>query len=239
MTNVDTVQDTGRSAADGGPTEGHDPVPAVVDWLLGILFGVIGLLLTAVGTGIFAWVDQSLIAEFVAEEDVQVNGLTQSEFVTASGPFLDWLAVGIVLSGLVFVVGAVAFLVSRRRTRRRVTQEGGSTATFWACAVYGAVTTVLVSFIPGSAILGGGTAAYIYDGDSSVRAGAAAGLIGAILTIPFMAFLAVGLLDGAGAIGASAGGALLVAFVVGAQLLAMVLNVSFGALGGYLADRVL
>lgn len=237
MTNVDTVQDAGRPAG-GGSAEEHDPVPAAADWLLGILTGVIGLVLTAIGVGMYTRVDRALIADLVAEEGVQVNGLTEAEFITAAGEFVDWFAIGVVLTGIVLVVGAAAFLVARRRTRRRVTREGGTTATFWACAIYGAVVTALASFIPGSAIFGGGAAAYLHDSDTSLRTGAAAGLVGSLLVLPLLAFLAVGLVAGAGAIGEAAAGTVLVALVVGAQMLAVAINVGFGALGGFLVDRL-
>jgi len=236
MVNVDTLEDTDRPAV-GEPTDRHNPVPMAIDWLVGVLTALVGLILTAVGVGMYTRVDQALIADVVAEESVQVNGLTQSEFITAAGPFVDWLAVGIVLTGLMAVVGAAAFVVARRRTRRRVAQEGGTTATFWGCAVYGAVVTALVSFIPGSAVAGGAAAAYLHDGDSSVRTGTAAGLIGTTLTIPLVAFLAVGMVAGAGAIGELAGGALLAAILVGGELIALAVNAGLGALGGFAAAK--
>jgi hypothetical protein len=238
MTNVDTVQDRRRPAADGS-SGGHDPVPAAVDWLLGILTGVIGLVLAAIGVDIYFRVDQAAIADVVADDNVQVNGLTESEFVTAAGPFVDWLAAGIVVTGLVCVLAAVAFVVARRRTRRRVAQEGGTTATFRACAVYGAVMTTLASFVPGSAVVGGGTAAYLHNGDSGIRTGAAAGLGSTVLAIPLVVFVAVGFIAGAGAIERLADGTLLAALVLVAELIALAINTSLGALGGFLAARLL
>jgi hypothetical protein len=236
MTNIDTVQETGHPPG-GRPTDRHDPVPAVADWLIGLLTGVIGLVLTGIGVGLYTQVDKGRITETVTEEGVEVTGLTQSEVITAAGQFVDWVALGVILTGLVSVAGAGAFIILRRRTRRRVAQEGGTTATFWACAVYGAVVTALVSFIPGSAIVGGGAAAYLHDGDSSVRTGAAAGVVGTILTIPLVAFLAIGFIAGGGAVGELADGALLAAMILGAELVALMVNVGAGALGGFLFAR--
>lgn len=220
-----------------GSTNGRDPVPATVDWLLGTLAGVIGLGLATVGIGIYTRVDRALIADFVASEEVEVNGLTPSEAVTAGVPFVDWFAVGVAVTGLVLVVAAAAFVVSRRRIRRRVAREGGTTATFWACAVYGAAVTALVSFVPGSAIAGGGAAAYVHEGDSGVRIGAAAGLVGWALTIPLLVAVAGGFLAGADAIGQLAGGALLVGIVVVGELLGLAINAALGGLGGLLVDE--
>lgn len=193
--------------------------------------------MTAIGVEVITRVDQAMIADSVAEESVEVNGLTQSEFVTAAGPVVDWLSVGIIVTGLTAFICAAAFIMARRSTRRRVTEEGGTTATFWACTVYGGVVTALVSFIPGSAIVGGGVAAYLHDGDSSVRTGTAAGILGAGLTIPLVAFLGIGIVDGAAAISELAGGTLVAAVIVVAELIALGVSAGLGALGGFLAAR--
>ncbi len=231
------MHDAGQPPA-GGPTEGRDPVPATADWLLGIVTGAIGLVLAAVGVGIYTRVDRALIADFVTSEEVEVNGITPSEAITAGEPFVDWLAAGIVVTGLVLVVGAAAFVVVRRRTRRRVASEGGTTATFWACAVYGAAVTALVSFVPGSPIAGGGAAAYLHDDGSGVRIGAAAGLVGWAATVPLLVSVAGGLLAGADAIGQLASGAILVGLVVAGELLGLAINAALGGLGGLLATRL-
>jgi hypothetical protein len=237
MANVDTVRDAGGSEAKA-PIEGRDPVPATVDWLLGFLAAGLGLVLAAVGTGMYAWVDRAVIAEFITAESTEVNGLTPAEAITASVPFVDWFSVGMVVTGLVLVAAGAGFVYARRQTRRRVASEGGTTATFWASAVYGTAVTSLVSFIPGAGIVGGGVAAYLQESGSGARVGAAAGLVGWALTAPLLMFLAVGLLAGAGAIDMVAGGAVLVGITVGSELLALAFNVGFGALGGYLANRL-
>jgi len=238
MTNVETVQETGRPPADGS-TDSYDPVPEIVDWLVGLVTGVIGLVLTVIGVGLYTQVDQAMITDVVTEEGVEMNGLTQSEFITASGQFVDWFAVGVIVTGLVSAVGGAAFIAVRRRTRRRIAREGGTTATFWACTVYGAVMTALVSFIPGSAVLGGGTAAYLHDSNSGVRIGTASGVVGTALTLPLVAFLAVGFIAGGGAVGELTGGGLLAALVIGGELVALTINAGLGACGGYLATWLL
>ncbi|MFB6297407.1 MAG: DUF5518 domain-containing protein [Salinirussus sp.] len=232
MTDGDTV----RPGAEG-PGAKHDPVPAAIDWLLGIVTGAIGLALTLAGAGTYAWIDRALIADAVATDGVRVEGLSPEEFVTAAGPFVDWFAVGVAVTGLGLVAGAVAFVRARRRTRRRVARDGGTTATFRACAVYGAAVTVLVSFVPGSTVVGGAVAAYLHAGDSGIRIGAVAGLIGFALSVPLLVFLSVGLLAGAGKIGALAAGAVLVGVVVVAELVALALTAGLGALGGFLVSR--
>jgi hypothetical protein len=121
--------------------------------------------MTAVGAGLYVRVDRTAIAEFVAAHSTEVNGLTPAEAVTAGVPFVDWFSIGVLLSGLGLVAAAAMFVRARRQTRRRVESEGGTTATFWASAVYGAAVTSLVSFVPGSGVGGGAVAAYLHETD--------------------------------------------------------------------------
>lgn len=236
MTDVDTVADAGRT--DGkAHADSRDPVPAAVDWLLGVIVAVLGLGLTVVGVGTYAWADRATIAEVVTAESTEVNGLTPSEAITATVPFVNWFSVGIALTGLALVAAAVWFVRARRETRQRIASEGGTTATFWASAVYGAAVTVLVSFVPGSGVVGGAVAAYLSEGGSRTRVGAAAGLVGWALTGPLLVFVVIGVLAGAGAIDMLAGGAVLGAIAIVGELVALGLNAGFGALGGYVVGR--
>jgi hypothetical protein len=236
MNDVETAHGTDPSDA-GGPAATHDPVPMVIDWLIGILTGIVGLLITALGISLYSRVDRAMIADAVDAEATELEGITRADFITAAEPFLDWFAAGIAVTGLVALGAAAVFVYKRRGTRARVASKGGTTATFWACAVYGAVVTVLVSFIPGSAAAGGGAAAYLHDGASGTRLGAVSGLVGAALTVPLVVFVSIGLLAGASAIGQAGGAVVLLGILVVGTALAMALNAGLGALGGYLATR--
>jgi len=235
MTDSQTVRDTSR--VDANAPKSRDPVPVAVDWALGAVAAVVGLVLAAVGIGLYAGVDRSAIAEFVTAESTELNGLTPAEAVSAGVPFVDWLSVGIALTGVGLVVAAVVFVRARRQTRRRVEDEGGTTATFWASAVYGAATTVLVSFVPGSGAVGGALAAHLRTEESGPRVGAATGLLAWALTVPLLVFLSIALLAGAGAVDRLADGAILVGIVLIAELVALAINAGLGALGGYAVDR--
>jgi|APHM01.1.fsa_nt_gi hypothetical protein len=221
----------------GGEPNKHDPVPEAVDWLLGAILGVIGIAMSAVGIFMYTNIDRASIADVVDQDDMQLNGLTQSEFISAADPFVDWLAAGIGLTGLIAIGGAVAFVVARRRTRRQVSRNGGTTATFWACAVYGgAVTALISSVIPlVSSIGGGASAAYLRSGNPDARIGAAAGAIGTALMIPLLAFLGIGMIVGGAAIGEFAGGTFLAVITIGGGLIAIAINAGLGALGAFLA----
>jgi len=237
MTDLDTKGDTGRPDTKA-PVGERDPVPAVVDWLLGLVAATVGLGLTVVGVGMYTRVDRTLIAEVVTAESTEVNGLTTAEAIAAGGPFLDWFSAGLAVTGVGLIIAAVGFVRARRRTRRRVANEGGTTATFWASTAYGVAVTALVSFVPGAGIVGGGLAAHLRESGSGTRVGAATGLVGWVLTAPLLAFLAVGLFAGASAADVSAGGVVLVAIVVVGELVALAVNVGAGALGGYVVDRL-
>ena len=237
MSDSETTRGIAQPAA-GGPTAEHDPVPMAIDWVIGILTGLVGVLLTALGVGLYSQVDRATIVDVVDAEATELQGISRSEFITAAEPFVDWFGVGLAVTGLVAVGAAAVFVYKRQQTRARVTRDGGTTATFWACTVYGAVVTVLVSFIPGSAVAGGGAAAYLHDGTTNTRIGAASGLLGTAFTAPLLAFLAVGFLTGASAIGQSAGGVLLAGVVIGSGVVAIALNAALGALGGYLVSRL-
>lgn len=237
MTNVDTAQQRARPAAEG-PGDSYDPVPAVIDWLLGVATGTVGLILLVVGAGMYTQIDDSTITDAITSEGVELTRISQAEAITAAGPFVDWISVGFIITGLVATLGAASFSIARYRTRRHVVETGGTTATFWACAIYGAALTALVSFVPGSAIVGGGLAAHLHDGDR-VRVGLVAGAVGTALAVPVTIATAAGLVAGAAAIGKLVGGALLATLLVGAGLVAVLFNAGFGALGGLAAARLL
>ncbi len=236
MSNVNTETDTGGRSG-SGPTAGSDPVPEAVDWVISGVAGVIGLFVTVFGAWLFVTVDREAIADAIRAEGVDLNGITRSEAITAGVPFVDWFAVGIVVTGLLLAFGAGLFIRRRRATRRRVDREGGTTATFCATAVYGAAVTIVTSFVPVSAAIGGGVAASLRDGRDATRVGAAAGAFPTVLSVPFVVFLSVGFLLGADAIGQLGGGVFFAGISVLGLLFAGVFNTVLGAAGGWVADR--
>jgi hypothetical protein len=199
--------------------------------------GVVGLGLTGVGVELFRRVDRAVLVEAV-DTGVEAGDLTTAEVVTAAMPFVDWLAAGLAVTGIVLTAGTVVFLIGRRRTRRRVAREGGTTATRWACAAYGAAVAAVLQFIPGGAAVGGGVAASLSDTESDIRAGARSGLLGAAVTLPLLAGVTAGLVAGAGAVGDAGFPLLLVAAGVAvSELVLLALTTATAALGGYLAGR--
>ncbi|MUV89679.1 hypothetical protein GJ629_07035 [Halapricum sp. CBA1109] len=236
MSSVNTESDTG-GRPENGPTAGRDPVPEAVDWAISGVVGLIGLFVTVFGAWLFVAIDRQVISDAVRAEGVELNGITPSEAVTAGVPFVEWSAVGIVVTGLLLALGAGLFIRRRRATRRRVDREGGTTATFWAATVYGAAVTVVTSFVPVSAAVGGGVAASLRDGRDATRVGAAAGVFPTALSAPFVLLLSVGFLVGADAIGQLGGGVFLAGISLFGLLFAGVFNAVLGAAGGWIADR--
>ncbi len=222
---------------DTGPSSGRsDPVPEPVDWALGVSCSVAGLLLAGVGTWLYTRPGRAAFVSLLEAGGVDTTGLTTRAAVEAAGSSLDLLATVTVLTGSALVAGAALFVRARRRTRRRVDREGGSTVTFWAAAVYGAAVTVLVPFSVST--VGGGTAASLHDG-ADTRVGAAAGLVGAAVLSPLLVFGGLAVFTLAGALGTLADHHTVAGVVAVAGLLFVTAaNVSLGALGGYVTGRL-
>lgn len=214
-------------------------MPSVVDWVVAILAGIAGLALTAVSIGLYTQLDTESIRDVIVEQEVQPNGITRSELISAAEPFVDWLAVGLGITGLALMGFAVMYVRARQRTRRRVSQNGGTTATFVPCMVYGVVAASLISsVVPGlGAIAGGSVGAYLYDSDSGTRVGGITGLVAFALTLPLLGSIGVGMIAGGMAISELAGGAALAGIIAVSGLLGAAFSTGAGALGGYLIDR--
>jgi fatty acid desaturase len=103
-------------------------------------------------------------------------------------------------------------------------------------AIVGAVVTVVLSFIPLSAVVGGAVAGYLRGGDreEGLRVGALSGVVAAVPIVLLLALAIVGFGFIAIANGPRFGLALVAVFILGAVLVvAFVAGLS--ALGGYLA----
>ncbi len=237
MTNLGTAKNSGRPAS-GEPAGKHDPVPAVFDWILGLLAGLTGAVTTVVGVVQYLEIDREAIAADVGSESVEPGGLTRTEVVEAAVPFVDWLAVGTAVTGLLLIAAAVWFVSLRRRTRRRVDAAGGTTATFWSCVVYGGAAG-MVTPVPGvSLLVSGGVAAALSDTERCASIGALAALFGTALSVPLLLSLGAGILAGGAAIGELAGGVFLLGLLTIGLIVWLAVNAGLGALGGVVGDRL-
>lgn len=222
-------------------TDGN-AIPVVVDWLLGGLIALGGLLLLFAGTVLTTVVGREEIAEAVDEGGTVTIGtteLTRTETIDVSEAVVSWLGIGVLVTGGALVLFALAYVFVRHRDTRR-SERGEATSSYYANAVRGSVVTVFFSFVGFSAVLGGGLAGYLEGGDSdqTVSVGGAAGLLSALPALVIAVFTLVGLFVGLRDIGQT--GPLAVA-VVGIALAVLVyagINATLGALGGYVGGRL-
>lgn len=230
-----TAKDTVREGVSS--TEGH---PSVVDWLLATVVALSGLAIIAAGSALSFAVDRSVIAEMVAEGNLRMDLLSNADTIEVGVAVGNWTGFGLIITGGIMVVAAVAYAVVRRNARVAAEEVGKPRSDYAANALLGAVVSALVSFVPFSPAFGGGVAGYLERGESERTVGVGA-LSGVILMAPLLGlllFLTVGLLQGlltveAGALALAVGAAMLMAMLVVA-----VAGAGLGALGGYVGGKL-
>jgi len=226
---------TDTPAEGGGPA----PLPPVVDWAVGAVAALVGLVSLVGGIALTVVADRDIIAEMVAEGSIESTVFTETEVVEVSLSVATWTGMGLLATGAILLVGAVAYVVLRRRTRRRA--EGGEPQSeFFANATLGAVIALLLSFVPFSPAVGGAVAGYLEAGESQRTVGVG-GLSGLLLVSPLLvvlAFLTGGLVFGA--LEAASGGMalLLGAVLLLALMLVAVTGAGVGALGGWVGGAL-
>lgn len=218
-------------------TEG---LPAVVDWLLAAFVALFGLAILAGGSAITFVVDRPLIAEMVAEGNIQMDLLSSADTIEVAQAMATWTGIGLIATGAIMVVAAIAFVLVRRNDRREAAETGGHPSDYAANALVGAAVSLFTSFIPFSPAIGGGVAGYLERDESerTVGVGALSGIILMAPVLAFLVFLTIGLVLGfmavdAGALALAVGAAMLMAMLVVA-----VSGAGLGALGGYVGGKI-
>lgn len=235
-----TDSNTGEAIHDSDSTYPDVPdVPGVLDWVLGGLITVGGLLFAFAGLLVYTVATRETVEAVVSAEDFQVEGMTEPEFIEVTLSMLPWLAAGLLLTGLAMTVLGVAYLVHRRRVRRRAAR-GEPTSDYLAHALLGGVVSALTSFIPFSGVIGGGVAGYLERGDShrTISVGAMSAVV---MSAPFLIlglFVAAGLVAGFAAIGDSGFGAVVAVAVIVGGLFSLGFAVALGAAGGWLGGEL-
>lgn len=199
-------------------------VPSVVDWLVGPLLVVVGVIASAVGYLLAAVADMEWSARLVAEMTVTSTFVAEQTLVETLYNLTLWGGRGLLATGVVMSLGGIAFLVHRRRVRSNHT-AGPDTVTI---ATLGAAVTTVAMVFPLSPLLGGGVAGYF--GGSNRREGATQGVYAGVVTAIPVAVL-VGFLTW-GTVAASApviGLVILVSFAF-----TVLFTVGLSAVGGYL-----
>lgn len=232
---AERITSTDHPTADG-------PLPAVVDWLLGALVALGGVLSFLVGTVLALVVDREMLVAGVEDGTITVTTgtveLTDPEVVEVTRAVVSWTAVGLLMTGLGTVLFAGWYVLGRSRARRN-SRPDDPPGTYIQSVVLGAAATVLLSFLPFSPALGGVLAGYLEHSESgrTISVGALAGLLPMLPVLVLLAFVLGGTVVGLLAV-EQAGAALLVGvatFLV--VLLVATFGAGLGALGGYAGGR--
>lgn len=236
-----TALATGRLGMGDTPSERHrtdtNHYPAFdrsVDWAIGAILGVVGVLVALAGAALYRGVDRPAVAELVRTSEFRSDVLTEAEAVDALLALAEWGGIGIAVAGGVLVVVGGAVVVTHGRARR-----DGRPTPGWILGVVGAMVGAILSFIPLSPAIGGAAAGYLDTNRarSGLGPGAAAGLFATLPVLVIAVFAGVGLL-----VGVPAEVAVPVVTAVGvAVILVLVYFVGLSAVGGYvggwLGDR--
>lgn len=195
------------------------------------------------GTALTVVVDRDLVAGGIEGGPIQVTllstELTEAEMLELVLAVVSWTGLGLVATGVGMALFAIAYLVRRRRGRKRV-QEGDPTGTYGSHAVLGAVLTGVLSFLSFAPGIGGAIAGYVERGQSerTVSVGALAGLLAMAPALLVLLCSLGGVVDVLLGIGRSGLAVVVVAIILLVLLLVSTIGAGFGALGGYVGGKV-
>jgi hypothetical protein len=213
-----------------------DELPRFVDWLVAGVIVLIGLALVVGGWALFGTADPEFIAQLVEDGVIQSDVFSGQELVDVTVALAWWGGIGLLVAGVGTWLAAVAFLILRRRERRRA----GSRRSVVTNAIVGAVASAVLAFVPLSQIAGGAVAGYLQRGSRSgnLTAGGLSALFAVLPAVVVVAFVVVGLVEGAGGATEFGGVALVGAFSVVVGLFAVLFTVALGALGGFVGGEL-
>jgi hypothetical protein len=229
------MSETDDAAVQGGRGETTQVLGKTVDWVVtavlvlgGLLFGLVGVFLTAV-------TNRAEIARLVADGTVQSTMLSDAELVDVTYALGWWGGLGLAVMGVLLVAGGVAFLAYRRRIRQRREEMGVTEPDTATNAIVGAVVSVVGGFIPLSPLLGGAVAGYLERADrtAGARVGGFSGLVASVPIFVLFAFLIGGLFVVSAEISVGIGAGVVALTLAAALLVAVAYMVLLGAVGGY------
>lgn len=220
-----------------------EPLPEVIDWILGVLVVLGGLGSLVGGSALTFLVDRDLLAEAIEDEAVTVTvgttDLTDAEAVDVADAVTSWVGIGLLVTGFATVLFGVGYVILRHRAHARY-QRGGPITSYGAHAVLGGVATSVLSFLPFSPVIGGGLAGYLErsESDRTISVGTIAGLLPMVPVVVILLFVLVGVVSGLLAV--EQGGAAVVggAGIFFALMVVATVGATLGALGGYLGGRL-
>jgi hypothetical protein len=215
-----------------------------VDWLVVLIVGVAGFALTMAGAAAAFVADQRRIAEEVDLDEITVGTtertLTDPEATALVSDALQWTGLGLLVTGLVLAGGAVVYGVTSYRAR-----EDGDALTPRQherhAAVFGALATMAIAFVPLAQLLGGVAASYRNrsNTDRSVRVGSLSGALVAVPMVVIVVFVGIGTYTGLSVVGDEAFRRTMLGWMLGSAALAALLSTGLGGVGGYVGARLL
>ncbi|QPV64613.1 DUF5518 domain-containing protein [Halosimplex litoreum] len=234
---------TATNASERGAVRasGEQRVRRVVDWAVPILLGLYGLAVGFGGAALAVAADRDVIAELVAEGTIVSDVFTDAALVDVTFATARWSGVGLVATGLLSWVAAVAFVAHRRRERARTRGSGAAPTYTWTDAAAGGVVTAVTSFLlPFAPMLGGFAGGYLHRNErtSATRVGGLSGLLAVLPLAVALLFVTAGVAIGALRADAVGVALLVVGVVLVSLLFTALFSGGFGALGGYLAGRL-
>lgn len=219
--------------ATGGPADAESAVAFErgIDWVVGGLLAVVGVLTAIGGYLLTTVVDRPTVAEAIRTGEFRSDVLTEAEAIDVFVALGQWGGIGLVAVGALFVIVGVAVVVVHGRARER-----GDGTPRWILGVVGAMVGTLLGFVPLSPALGGAAAGYLDPDESAsgLGSGALAGLLATLPLLVWAGFASVGLLT------VLDGELVGLAAIVGAVfvLFSVAYLVGLSALGGYVGGRL-
>jgi len=217
--------------SDASESDGTVVFDRVVDWAVGALLGLVGVLGVLGGAVLYYGITRPGVAHAIRSGEFHSDVLTEAEAIDMFVAFGRWTGLGLVVTGLLIASLGVAVVVVHGRARR-----AGRPTPVWIVGLVGASVATVLGFVPFAPVLGGAVSGYLNPNRTAhgFGIGAIAGVFGSLPLLVVGAFTSFGLLvSGPGEVAAGVA----VLFVV-TVLISLVYFVVLSALGGYLGGWV-
>lgn len=234
---------------DHSPRNGIDssqdrhPVPEIVDWLAAVVIALGGMVLIVGGSALTFLIDRNMLEGSVESGQIQivilVRELTEVEMLKVTLEVVAWTGIGLLITGIGLVLFAIGYAIASYRSYQLA--EKDEPAGFYRSAVVlGAVVTAILSFLPFSPLLGGGTAGYLEHSWSgrSTSVGAFSGFLGMLPVLVILVFVTVGIYAGFAAINDPDYGIVTTAVMLFTLVFVGGYGTGLGALGGFIGGRL-
>lgn len=214
--------------------EQTQPLSRTLDVAISLFLVLVGGVFGAAGYLLAGFADVGRVTSWVASGRITSTEMSDPELIDAVYAFVWGSGVSLTLTGVMLVVAGIAFFGFQTRARRRFDATGIVSPSTTGNAIFGAMVTIVASFVPFSPVIGGGVSGYLNrgSGSSAVRTG---GLAGLFATIPVITVFAVVIWS---LLGSATG---LTAIVVATLAFSLIISVAYmvglSILGAYLGTH--